>query len=279
METLALTCYLNQEDPWKDILIAALSEQGYDSFEDIPGGFIAYGQSGTASPDPDITSLIPEAGGDNFKLEWSLKRIPDQNWNAVWESQFEAVLIGASCCIRAPFHTPMEGVLYDIVIEPKMSFGTGHHETTFMMAEWILDNPPLGKNLLDMGCGTGLLAILAHKAGASDVLAIDNNVHAWENARDNFRINGLSDEAVLLGDASLIGGKQFDLVLANIIKGILLHDMPVYANALSKNGELLLSGFLIEDEPEIRQRAEQSGLSYIGRKQKGDWISLKFQKH
>jgi ribosomal protein L11 methyltransferase len=270
LEYLELTI-TNLQEEQAEILVSLLSEEGFESF---------------AEENDTLTAYIPVPLFDEQKIEPLLKRfsahatrkiIPEQNWNAVWESQYEPVLIMDRCFIRAPFHESRPGMQYEIIIEPKMSFGTAHHETTSLMIELMLETGMKGKRVLDMGCGTGILAILAAKSGAASVVAIDNDEWSCRNSLENMEKNNQPGIRVILGDAKDINNYPSDVILANINRNILLEQIPSYAGILSR-GDLLLSGFYEEDLPSIRTRAEESGFrleKYLIRNQ---WIAAKFRK-
>jgi ribosomal protein L11 methyltransferase len=206
-------------------------------------------------------------------------QIESQNWNALWESNFEPVEVDDRVLIRAPFHTPNPNVEFEIVIMPKMSIGTGHHATTKMMVEMVLDTNVAGKSGLDMGSGTGVLAIIAAKCGAESVDAVDIDDWAYENCIENCRENGVSEQiTAILGDVRKIHGKRYDTILANINRNILLADMPHYTEALNPGGELIMSGILEGDIQAIRMRAEELGLTFVGCDLKDGWAAVVTRK-
>jgi ribosomal protein L11 methyltransferase len=213
----------------------------------------------------------------HFSITYSINEIPAQNWNAVWESNFEPIVIAGRCYVRAPFHPTKPDYEYELVIEPKMSFGTAHHETTSMMIQLMLELDLNGNSLLDMGCGTGILAIMAHKKGAGDIVAIDNDEWAFENTKENMVKNKTVIKA-MLGDAKTIAGMKFDVVLANINRNILLNDIPTYAKSINEKGQLLLSGFYENDLAAIRKKAEEYGLTYQKHLLNNDWVAVIFTK-
>ncbi len=278
MDYVELYCQVQPVDPWADLLIAELADIGFESFSEEPDGFKAY-ISACRYRAKAVSSLFEynrEPGPS--KLSFEINRLGGKNWNAVWESNFEPITIGNQCHIRAPFHAPPGNILYDLIIEPKMSFGTGHHETTALVVEWLLDTNLKGKDVLDMGCGTGVLAILAAKMGAKKVTAIDNYLFAWENTRENAVRNQVLDMQVLHGDASLLSNMRFDVVIANITRNVLLEDMEAYLNVLRPGGMLFLSGFLFFDKDAIFARGDQLGLLSSGEKTLRDWVSVKMIK-
>ncbi len=269
-------------DPWSDILIAGLAEIGFESFSEEAYGLRAYIPE-PAFNEASVRSFFEDytVGGRETSpesLSFQVSRMGGKNWNAVWESNFSPVEIAGRCLVRAPFHEKPADIDYDIVIEPKMSFGTGHHETTVLVAEWLMDTDVKEKKVLDMGCGTGVLAILAAKMGASSVTAVDNYLYAWENTVENAERNGIKNIQALHGDATLLGDEQFDMILANITRNVLLEDMGTYCSVLSEGGSIFLSGFLLSDKEIIQGEAAKQGLRMAGSRQKGDWLSLKFIK-
>jgi ribosomal protein L11 methyltransferase len=262
--------------PLTDILIAELSEIGFESFEEDENFLKAYIPS--ESYDNEKIESIHILHTAENKISFTKKEIKEQNWNEVWESNFQPVTIGNDVYVRAPFHKKAEGVKYEIVIEPKMSFGTAHHDTTSLMIEQMLDEKIEGKSVLDMGCGTGILSILAEILGASDIVAIDNDEWAYNNALENRRKNKCKKIDVRLGDAGALKDEMFDVILANINRNILLEDMKVYSKHLNDNGILLLSGFLIEDVEVLKDEAKKSGLVFSSMMMKDEWIALRFIK-
>ncbi len=264
----------HQEPIQTEILIAQLGELGFDSFVENPNQLLAYIPSENLL-EKDVVSLLKSSLNiDDF----SLKKVEEQNWNAVWESSYEPVCFGDFCNIRAPFHEPVSDVKFDLVIEPKMSFGTAHHETTALMIEWLKTEPVKGKRVLDMGCGTGVLAILAKKLGAEFVEAIDNDTWAFENTKENIIRNETSEIIVELGDAENLKGKRFDLVIANINRNILIRDMAMYVQTMSKEAVVLLSGFYKSDLDAVEKTCVSNGLRYVSHLEKNHWVAAKFVK-
>ncbi len=202
----------------------------------------------------------------------------DKDWNAAWEANYEPVLIDGKCYIRAPFHAPMPEAEYEIVIEPKMSFGTAHHATTAQMVSYLLETDVRGKAVLDMGAGTGVLAILATMKGASPVTAIDNDEWAYRNGIENAQHNHCEQLKVLLGDASLLGDERYDIILANINRNILLQDIPQYVQCMNDKALLFLSGFYEEDLPALRYCCAQNGMRYLDHKTKDKWVAARFER-
>ncbi|UII81889.1 50S ribosomal protein L11 methyltransferase [Flagellimonas sp. CMM7] len=259
--------------PATDILIAELGEAGFESFVENDSGLLAYVLKSDWE-EGILNDLFILQNGD-FKITWSSKEIVQQNWNAEWEKNFHPIKVGDECMVRAPFHDP-DNVTYDIVIEPKMSFGTGHHETTHMMLQHILDTDFVGKSVLDMGCGTGVLAILAKMKGARSVDAIDIDEWCFLNSKENVQRNDCNDINVYQGDSSLLADKKYDIILANINRNILLEDIPIYANCLNTGGILFLSGFYLEDLDTISSKCGAYGLEFEKKLEKNNWISTKY---
>ena len=261
--------------PAREILYAELGELPFESFEETTNGIEAYIQA------PDFTEELLEdlliEGLPNQKISTQIHLIEQQNWNAVWESNFEPIVVNEKCVIRAPFHeTP--NVKYDIIISPQMSFGTGHHETTFLISNELFELDLKDKSVLDMGCGTGVLAIIANKLGAGAIEAIDIEEWAYENTLDNNRLNNVEGMSVFHGDANLLINKKFDIILANINRNILLNDMEVYSNSLTIGGSILFSGFFETDVPHIKEAGEKNGLVFVKKEVKNNWAMVQLKK-
>jgi ribosomal protein L11 methyltransferase len=259
----------------KAVLIAELLEAGFESFVDEEHSLMGY-----ISSEHYIKDLVDNISflKDHPEIKFEVKPLEDINWNREWESNYQPVTIAGRCYVRAPFHPSLPGMTYEIVIEPKMAFGTAHHETTQLMAGWLMDLDVRGKEVLDMGCGTGILAILANKMGAGNVTAIDNDEWAWRNGMENFRINDVAAGKVYAGDASLIRPDSFDLILANINRNVLLQDMKAYHSGLRKNGILLLSGFYQQDIESIMASAAENALQFKASRTLNDWTVAIFYK-
>ena len=260
----------------KDMFMELLGTIGFDSFMDTDEGFEAYCQE-PAFDEEELNGIMQMEQFANVKL---LKKelIPDQDWNATWEASYEPVIINEFCRIRAPFHKVEGSYKYDLIIEPKMSFGTAHHETTSQIIELMLQSDFTGLNLLDMGSGTGVLAILAKKLGSATTVAIDNDEWAYRNALDNIRLNDENDIIVELGDATSLNDRQFDVILANINRNILLRDMKEYVKCLVDGGKIFFSGFYEEDLVLITKEAERLGLTYSNHVTKNNWTAAVFVK-
>lgn len=259
--------------PTSDILIAELGAIGFESFVENETGIQAYIQKGDWQ-----AAMLKEVGilsNPDFDITYEVKEIEQENWNATWEQNFKPITVGEVCEVRAPFHEK-SNVTYDIVIEPKMSFGTGHHETTHMMLQFILDHDFKGKTVLDMGSGTGVLAILAEMRGAMSVDAIDIDNWCYLNALENVERNHGKHIKVYEGDASLLKGRKYDVIIANINRNILLSDIPEYAKCLTGEGQLFLSGFYKEDIPLITEKCNEFGLRFENNKEKNNWVAVKY---
>lgn len=260
--------------PGTEILIAELGSVGFESFVENENGIAAYIQK------TDWTETILEdiyiLNSNEFEISFTKKEIEQVNWNQEWEKNFTPIEVDGTCVVRAPFHNPFN-VDFEIVIEPKMSFGTGHHETTFMMLQYILENNFAQKNVLDMGCGTAVLAILAKMKGASIVDAIDIDDWCVENSIENCKRNDCEDINVLLGDKSVLPTtSKYHIIIANINRNILLSDLHYYVKSLKVNGELFLSGFYMEDLSIIKNHCNRLGLTFVSNKESNNWVAAKF---
>ncbi len=259
--------------PASDILIAELGEAGFESFVENEEGILAYIQKDDWSE--DILETIQILQSVQFDIANTFKEIDQENWNETWEHNFNPIQIDGRCAVRAPFHKKFD-VDYDIVIEPKMSFGTGHHETTHMMLQFILDHDFEGKSVLDMGSGTGVLAILAAMKGAAHVDAIDIDNWCYLNAKENIVRNDCAYINVYEGDSGLLGDRKYDIILANINRNILVDDIPVYAQNLTENGTLFVSGFYVDDIFVISKKCAESGLKFEKNLEKNHWVAVKY---
>lgn len=276
MHYIELACSLSTDNQelLSAYLISGLGEIGYETFDENDKIIKAYIPEVGFNQEflQDVINDIPEEFG---KVSWTIEKIEQQNWNAEWEKNFNPVLIEDKVLIKASFHNNLPQYPYEILIDPKMSFGTGHHSTTALMIKNMLHLQFNQKEVLDMGCGTGVLAILARKLGAAAVTAIDIDEWAVENARENFSKNDIHDFNLINGEAQSIKGK-FDIILANINRNILVNDMPAYAAALKEKGILLISGIYHSDLEQVRYAAEQCNLVYHNHLEKNAWISAKF---
>lgn len=275
MDYIELRITLPGSQAERDICAAELGDEGFESFIETEDGILAY---------------IPASNYDRKKIEslpffsehkdrtFAESLIKSRNWNEEWEKSFQPVRVGDRCMIRASFHEKDPAVEFDIVINPNMSFGTGHHETTWLMVNESLDMNFENKSVLDMGCGTGVLAILASMLGAKDVLAIDVEDGAVSNSLDNIELNKVANITVNKGDSQLLADRHFHLILANINKNVLLADLPQYSSCLMNGGELLLSGFFDTDSSTITEKAAATGLTLKRKNLRNQWCLLHFVK-
>jgi ribosomal protein L11 methyltransferase len=258
-----------------EILIAELGEKAFESFIETETGISAYVQKDLWNE--NILDDIQILANPEFTISYSFEEIEQVNWNEEWEKNFEAIEVDGKCHVRAPFHEKTNAE-YDIIIEPKMSFGTGHHETTHMMIQHILETDCTNKKTLDMGCGTAILAILAEMKGAQPIDAIDIDNWCYLNSIENAERNNCKHISVYEGDADLLVGKRYDIIIANINRNILLNDMQTYVDCLNENGLLFLSGFYTEDIPVISESCVSKGLTYVKQFERNNWVALKFTK-
>jgi ribosomal protein L11 methyltransferase len=255
-----------------DTVIALLSEYPFESFAENENGTSAYIPQNLFDEN-QISDTLKEIS-QSIPIKWEINQIAEQNWNKTWEENYPAVTIAGKCHIRAPFHPPNPEVEFDLLIEPKMSFGTAHHETTSMMIELLMETNVAGKHILDMGCGTGVLAILASKMGAEKAVAIDNDEWAYENATENTKRNNCTNITVKIGDENTIGEDKFDIFLANINRNILLQQIESYIAALNSNGKIYMSGFYEKDIPFLLQKTEPHGLRLKTTHTKNKWAAI-----
>ena len=274
MEYIEVDFKLNELDPWRDLLAAELGDIGFESFVETEGGLTGYVASNLF--DEDQLKSIDSFSNEQLKIQYSVKTIEDQNWNEEWEKNFDPIIVQNKCVVRATFHQMEQSFDYDIVIDPKMSFGTGHHSTTFLILERLMTFDTKDLRVLDMGCGTGVLAILAKLKGSADTVAIDIDEWAYTNTIENVERNGVSSIDVKMGDVDLIDGQTFDLIIANINKNIILNHLPEYAKALTKDGVLLTSGFYESDLVDVRKVAEANNLKFINHSVNNDWTLGEF---
>lgn len=259
--------------PGTEILIAQLGYAGFESFVETEEGVSAYIQKDEWNT--RILNDIQILQSDEFVIYYTSEEIEQVNWNAEWEKNFDPINVEGLCTVRAPFHSKTEAK-YEIIIAPKMSFGTGHHETTYMMLQYILENDFSNKTVLDMGCGTAVLAILAEKRGATNLDAIDIDSWCVTNSEENIARNNCKHIQIHLGDASIIPKQKYDVVIANINRNILLNDMAIYKESLLPGGEMYLSGFYSEDIPLIKEACNKLGLRFVDNKERHNWIAGKF---
>lgn len=278
MDYFELTVNIEPREPWADILVAELAELGFESFVETESGIQAYAPVQIG----DVSSILKETcihNNSEINMDWKLEKIPHQNWNATWEESFDPVLVDSRLAIIAPFHNANDFPERElIVIQPQMSFGTGHHQTTYLMSQFLLDLHLLPERVLDMGTGTGVLAILAEKKGAKDILAVDIESWSVENTLENAARNGCSKIRGLLGDIDSIKENDFGVILANINKNVLKRHLPDYAKLCSDNGLLYLSGFFTSDVSELEEAAQKVGFQLEEVRDKETWASMKLKK-
>lgn len=261
----------------RDIIIAQLSELGFDSFMEEDRAILAYIPTSELNRNPigpfDQIELPP-----SISLSYTQKQIEEKNWNSIWEANFEPIIVDNRCLVRASFHTNLPDTEHEIIIDPRMAFGTGHHQTTYLMIRELLSLNLTGQAVLDMGCGTGILAILAEQLNAQKIVAIDNDSWAYENTLDNIANNGCRRVDVFHGDASLLNEAQFNLILANINLNVLLTDLESYRKALKENGKIIMSGFLESDCPTLIRKASRHGMQLANQATRNSWAILTFTK-
>ena len=276
MKYIEVEFMLDDTGLFRDLLVDTLGNEGpYESFVDTPTGLKAYVRESEYDP----RFLAATAESFPLPLRYKANPMEDRDYNAEWEASHEAVLVryeGGSLWVRAPFHPHRTDVNYEIIIEPKMSFGTAHHPTTYMMLSYVAESHVASTRVLDMGCGTAVLAILARLRGASDVAGIDVDEWAYRNAQENCRTNGVQVR-LMQGDAQCIEG-LYDLILANINRNILLSDMAQYAAHLQQGGRLIISGFYQTDEGVLIARANELGLTLRSKKSREGWSALELEK-
>lgn len=265
------------EEYQQDLLINDLAEIGFNTFENIDKGFHAYIDSDSYESD-QLIAILNELDQDNLPV-YAIQEIEGKNWNEEWEKNFEPLVIGQACYVRATFHKPRPEFQYEIVIDPKMAFGTGHHQTTTMMMEYILEADVTDKAILDMGCGTGILAILASMRGAETLCAIDNDPVCYESTLENSALNNITNLNAICGGKEVIPGQKFDIILANINRNILLDQIPVYAEVLAINGSIFFSGFYQSPDLElITEACRLLNISYVDHKTNGEWVAAQFKQ-
>ena len=261
--------------PAREILYADLDQLDFESIIDTDHGVEAFIPEGQFKLE-DLENLMIHNLPD-LKVTFSHEIVEQQNWNAAWESQFEPIHINDKCVIRAPFHEGF-GLPYEIIISPKMSFGTGHHETTFLISQRLFELDLKNKSVMDMGCGTGVLAIIAKKLGAGLTHGIDIENRAYHNSIENAELNDTADITFFEGDATLLGDTCYDLFIANINRNILTADLPRYVKCMKQGATLLLSGFYTTDVEVLKTRGEECGLNFVNSTSKNNWALVQLQK-
>ena len=267
---------LNPVAPFADILVARLNEIEFESYNEDETGVKAYVQTHLLD-ESAVAAIIAEVA-KLCEISYTIIKVKQENWNNQWETNFDPVIINDKCVIRAHFHQPIHDLEFEIVITPKMSFGTGHHETTSLIMCEMFNLDFKEKLVLDMGCGTGVLAILASKLGASSLVGIDFDEWAVENAEENSALNFVDNIDYIHGDADSIGDATFDIILANINRNIILKDIEKYVDAMNEKSEIILSGFLKEDIPLILEKSKQLGLDLVVSKNRNKWQMLYLKK-
>lgn len=260
-----------------DVLAANLGEAGFESFVESEKGLLAYIQQSLFQKTM-LEHVITEFPIQDVKITYTYTEAEDRDWNEEWEKNyFQPIVISNRCVVHSSFHPDVPKAEYDIVINPQMAFGTGHHETTSLIVEALLDAELKDKSLLDMGCGTSILAILARMRGAYPCVAIDIDEWCVRNSIENIELNCVDGITVLQGDASILTDKgSFDVVIANINRNILLNDLKYYVTCMHQGSELFMSGFYIDDIPLIREEAEKNGLAFVGFQEKNNWAMVRF---
>lgn len=266
---------IHPKSPWEEILLAELEQLPFESFLNTAKGFNAY------VPLDNHKEMFLESiellNRDEVEIKYTTSEIAPENWNAKWESNFHPIFVGDNCVIRADFHEN-QGKAYELIINPKMSFGTGHHQTTHMMMEFVLDESLVNKTILDMGCGTGVLGILASKKGAIQVDAIDNDPWCVENSTENAKTNDCKNFLAKEAATLTVEHATYDFIFANINRNILLEQISSYALALKIGGSLFLSGFYESDVKVICKSCQNENLTLVSTKEKATWCALKFIK-
>lgn len=282
MKTIEITFTITPyEEAVADAMIAELGNIGYEGFSYTENGFTAYIPEKNYRPEEIENLEIIKYFSELYNITKSVNGIEDRDWNKVWEENFTPITVDNRILVRAGFHPTIPGIEYEIIIEPKMSFGTGHHATTALMLRTILKlaGDIRNKRVLDMGCGTGILSIMASKVGALEVIGIDIDEWAYNNAMENINSNHAENITIKIGDASLLENeKPFDIILANINRNILLEDMPRYTERLVPGGLLVMSGFYLQDLTLIREKAESLALEFRSYQEENQWVAACFYK-
>ncbi|MNK48579.1 Ribosomal protein L11 methyltransferase [compost metagenome] len=275
--TKAIFTFKSIEDYQQDLLISDLADLGFDTFEDSEGGFTAFVIKDNFN-EQNLKDLLANYS-DEFTTDYTLEDVADENWNAEWEKNFSPLVIDDVCYVRATFHEPQPSFPYEIVIDPKMSFGTGHHQTTTMVMQYILAADVKDKAVLDMGCGTAILAILAAKLGAKSLVAIDYDDICYQSTIENAALNHVDNLTALCGSKEVIPDEAYDIIFANINRNILLDQIHRYAEVLKPGGKIFFSGFYLDpDLSMITAECAKYDIKYIDHKQNGEWVAAQFEK-
>lgn len=278
MEYIEVNFTINPVDPWRDLLAAELGEIGYESFVETDKGLLAYVPASLFKADE--ISTVDTIAQNLAKVSFTYEAAPDVNWNEEWEKHFDPIVVGDQCVVRATFHKLEGSFDHEIIIDPKMAFGTGHHATTYQIIQYLLERDYTEQYILDMGCGTGVLAILASMRGAKSGLAIDIDDWAYRNTVENFVQNKIENIEAYMGGVELLEGKtvEFDTIIANINKNIILAQLEAYARVIKDQGELITSGFYQSDIEDVKQKAEEVGFVYQSHKERENWVAVSFIK-
>lgn len=277
MNYTELNLHLNPLELFGEMLTYQLGEVGFEMFEDTPQGFKAYIQTANFNNDA-VLEIIEGIKELNCEVTYSIQDIPWQNWNAEWEKNYQPEIIGSKIYVRAEFHEANPSYPHEIIVQPRMAFGTGHHPTTSQVMEAMLDIDFKNKSLLDMGCGTGILAILGMQLGASSAYAIDYDPNSVDNSIENAQRNGYPQIEVALGSSELLEGKSYDIILANINRNIILNDLDKYAASLNAGGLLITSGYYTSDLSVIKNKAAEYHIDYLQHTSQNDWCCATFKK-
>lgn len=275
-DTVKVSVTIKPYESWfADLLMADLADLGFESFVETTDGFEGFIPAENFAEEP-LPALFRDKEGD-ISIDWKLETIEGRNWNEEWEKNyFKPLVISDQVVVRAPFHTDYPACRFEIVIEPNNAFGTGNHETTSQMMEAMLELDFEGKKVLDMGCGTGILAILAAKLGAGDVTAIDIDPWSYLAVKENALFNNTPQVTAYQGDASILGDEMFEMALVNIQRNVIVHDMPAYASVLVPGALILFSGFFLADLPEVTAAAEAAGLKLLSHRTRNNWVVAAF---
>lgn len=276
MDYIAVSLLISPSDPFNDLITFRLGEAGFEMFEDQPGGILAYIKEAQFNEDA-LRSILDECRELECNVDYSLRHIPWQNWNESWEKNFNPEVISDRIYVRARFHPPAPEYPIELIVEPRMAFGTGHHPTTRQMLEQMLLLDFDNKSVLDMGCGTGILGILAAKLGATEVLGIDNDPNSAEISAENAIENHVPFMECVQGDANNLRG-EYDIILANINRNIIINDLDKYVSVMKHEGQLLTSGYYLDDLEAIKNECNRKGLKYIHHSEQDNWCCALFIK-